>query len=189
MTEFSPLTELPDVILVKPKRFLDARGYFEESYVKERYKNNGIDVDFVQDNHSLSVKKGVIRGLHFQVPPFDQAKLVRCVRGSVLDVAVDIRVGSPTFGKSAAAVLSADNGHQLFVPSGFAHGFCTLEENCEITYKVSNVYSKDCDAGIAYDDETLGIDWPISPSKMIASEKDTRHPKLADYNSPFKFEA
>lgn len=189
MTDFSPLPDLPDVILVVPKRFKDSRGYFEESYVKDRYQNNGIDAEFVQDNHSLSVNKGVMRGLHFQTPPFAQAKLVRCVRGSILDVAVDIRVGSPTYGKSAGAVLSAENGHQLYVPVGFAHGFCTLEANCEVTYKVSDVYSKECDGGIAFDDSALGLEWPIPLDDMVVSEKDQQHPKLIEFNSPFKFEA
>lgn len=187
MTEFVPDKKIPSVVLVKPKRFGDSRGYFEESFVSNRYVENGIDCEFVQDNHSLSAQPGVVRGLHFQTPPHAQDKLVRCTRGRVIDVAVDIRTGSPTFGDYVAVELSAENGWQLFVPKGFAHGFCTLEENCEVQYKVSDYYAPDCDAGLAFDDEMIGIDWPFSNDELVLSEKDTQHPKLSEYELPFQF--
>ena len=185
MTEFIPDPTIPDVILVKPKRFGDSRGFFEESYVHQRYVEGGIAADFLQDNHSLSQNVGTIRGLHFQTPPHAQAKLVRCTRGRLLDVAVDIRSGSPTFGKHVAAELSAENGWQLYIPVGFAHGFVTLEENCELQYKVTDYYAPECDAGLAYNDPSLKIDWKVDPSSVHLSEKDMNLPTLAEYESPF----
>lgn len=187
MTTFHPFEQLPDVILVKPTRHADARGYFEESYNKNRFWSGGVDCEFVQDNHSLSVRRGVLRGLHFQAPPHGQHKLVRCTRGSVLDVAVDIRSGSPTFGKYVAAELSAENGWQLFVPIGYAHGFCTLKENCEIQYKVSSYYSAESDGGIAFNDDAIGIDWPFPDNKLILSDKDKKLPKLDALSTPFDY--
>jgi dTDP-4-dehydrorhamnose 3,5-epimerase len=158
-----------------------------ESYRVDRWREAGIDVDFVQDNHSLSSEAGVVRGMHFQRPPHAQAKLIRCTHGSVLDVAVDIRAGSPWFGKHVAVVLSAENGCQLYVPAGFAHGFCTLEPNSELQYKVSDYYAPDCDAGIMFDDSALGIDWPVAGGKAILSDKDRRLPKLADLPDQFVY--
>ena len=189
MTEFIPDEQIPDVILVKPKRFGDSRGFFEESYVRQRYVDGGIDIEFVQDNHSLSQQKGTLRGLHFQTPPRAQAKLVRCTRGRLIDVAVDIRTGSPTFGQHVAVELSADNGWQLFIPAGFAHGFSTLEDNCELQYKVSDYYSPECDAGLAYHEPSFGIDWRIELDKVHLSDKDNQLPLLKDYTSPFKYES
>lgn len=185
MTEFVPHAEIPAVIVVKPKRFGDDRGYFEETFVSRRYADNGISCVFVQENHSLSAKCGVVRGLHFQIPPHAQDKLVRCTRGRVLDIAVDIRTDSNTFGKYVAVELSAANGFQLFVPKGFAHAFCTLEENCEVQYKVSDYYAPECDAGIAFNDKDVGIDWPFSEDQLTLSDKDKSHPMLSEYKSPF----
>lgn len=176
---------IPEVILVTPKRFGDDRGYFRETYKSTVYSKGGIDVRFVQDNHSYSRDKGVLRGLHFQTPPHAQDKLVFCTRGRILDVAVDIRHGSPTFGKYVAVELSSENGQQLFVPKGFAHGFITLEPDCEVQYKCSDVYSPECDAGIAWNDPELGIDWPMSADKIITSDKDKIHPMLADLGAFF----
>ena len=187
MTEFIPDKNIPDVILVKPKRFGDSRGFFEESYVRQRYVAGGIEVEFVQDNHSLSQNVGTIRGLHFQVPPHAQAKLVRCTRGRLIDVAVDIRKGSPTFGQHVAAELSAENGWQLFVPEGFAHGFVTLEENSELQYKVSDYYAPECDAGLAYNDPSFKIDWRVAAGSVHLSEKDMQLPTLSEYESPFEY--
>lgn len=187
MTTFHPYQELSEVILVKPTRHGDARGYFEESYNKERFVAGGIECEFVQDNHSLSEKKGTLRGLHFQAPPHGQHKLVRCTRGSVIDVAVDIRKSSPTFGKYVAAELSADNGYQLFVPIGFAHGFCTLQENCEIQYKVSSYYSAESDGGITFNDTTIGIEWPFPDADLVLSDKDKLLPKLDVASTPFEY--
>lgn len=187
MTEFISQKEIADVILVKPKRFGDSRGYFCESYQKARYDDNGIDCSFVQDNHSLSAEKGIIRGLHFQAPPFAQDKLVRCTRGTILDVAVDIRNGSPTFGKFVTAELSAENGHQLFVPKGFAHGFCTLEENCEVQYKTSDYYSPEHDGGIRFDDPDIGILWPAAASEITVSAKDDALPTLKALGEVFQY--
>ncbi len=181
--------QIPNVVLVSPRRHGDERGWFVESYKTETYKQGGIRDDFVQDNHSLSAEVGVIRGLHFQKPPHAQAKLVRCTRGRLLDVAVDIRVGSPWYGKHVAVELSADNGKQLYVPVGFAHGFCTLEPNTELQYKVSDYYSPECDSGIRFDDADLGIAWPVSPAEAVMSDKDRRMPKLADLDSSFRYES
>jgi dTDP-4-dehydrorhamnose 3,5-epimerase len=173
-------TAIPDVKLVTPQRFGDHRGFFCESYNRQRFADAGIMTDFVQDNHSQSVAVGTVRGLHFQSPPFAQAKLIRVVRGRIFDVAVDIRRSSPTYGRHVAVELSADNGHQLLVPIGFAHGFCTLEPNTEIAYKVSAYYSAAHDHGLAFDDPELAIAWPVPSAKAILSDKDRRNPRLAD---------
>ncbi len=170
--------EINDVKLIKPKKFGDDRGFFMETYSKKALSDAGINIDFVQDNHSLSAKAGTLRGLHYQSEPFAQDKLVRVTRGSVLDVAVDIRKDSPTFGKYVAAELSAQNGHQLLVPKGFAHGFVTLEDNTEFLYKVSNFYSPQNDHNIIWNDADINIDWPISD--VILSEKDKVAPSLRD---------
>ncbi len=173
------------VILVQPKRFGDERGYFCETYHLDRFDAAGVRGPFVQDNHSLSGARGVIRGLHFQVPPHAQAKLVRCTRGAIYDVAVDIRTGSSTYGNYVGAMLSAENGFQLYIPVGFAHGFCTLTEECEVQYKVTDYYSPECDQGLAWNDPEIGIDWPLDGITPQLSDKDSRQPLLSGFQSPF----
>ena len=171
--------DIDGVLAITPKKFGDARGFFSETYNKDLLTEAGINLEFVQDNQSLSTERGVVRGLHFQTPPHAQDKLVRVTRGSIIDVAVDIRKGSPTFGEHIAVELSADNWKQLLVPKGFAHGFCTLEPNTEVLYKVTDYYAPECDKGLAWDDPALGIDWRIIASEAILSDKDKIHPKLA----------
>jgi dTDP-4-dehydrorhamnose 3,5-epimerase len=173
-------TEITEVKEIRPVRFTDPRGFFSEIFRESVLRENGIDLPVVQENHSLSVDKGVVRGLHFQSPPMAQAKLVRVAVGSILDVAVDIRRGSPTYGRHVAVVLSAEAGNQLFVPEGFAHGFCTLEPNTEVVYKVNRYYSREHDKGLAWDDPALGIDWPVSGAAALLSDKDRRQPVLAE---------
>jgi dTDP-4-dehydrorhamnose 3,5-epimerase len=177
-------TGLPGVIILKPRVFEDARGFFLESYNQDTLRAHGIDTMFVQDNHSKSAR-GTLRGLHFQLPPAGQAKLVRVVRGVVWDVAVDIRVGSPTFGQWVGAELSAENFQQLYIPSGFAHGFCVLSEEAEVLYKASYVYSPLHERGILWDDATLKIAWPVS--EPLLSERDRRLDTLADYTAGAPF--
>ena len=177
-------TDIEGVVIIKPRIFTDARGYFFESYSKREFDERVRRVDFVQDNESCS-SRGVMRGLHFQRPPFTQSKLVRCVRGRVLDVAVDIRKGSPTYGRHVAVELSEDNHLQFFVPLGFAHGFAVLSETAVFQYKCDNYYHPEADGGIAITDGSLGIDWRIDPAHAILSEKDTKHPMLCDFDSPF----
>jgi dTDP-4-dehydrorhamnose 3,5-epimerase len=177
---------IPDVILLEPARHRDHRGFFSETYSKRALSDAGIGVDFVQDNHSLSRERGVVRGLHFQTAPTPQDKLVRVPRGAVFDVAVDLRHGSPTFGKWVGAILSGENWHQLFVPKGFAHGFCTLEPDSELLYKVSDYYAPECDRGVAWDDPDIGIDWPIKPEEAVLSEKDAKQPRLKALPAYFK---
>lgn len=178
-------TTLPGVRLLTPRRFGDERGWFSETWSRRTLAAAGIDHDFVQDNQSLSRPAGTVRGLHFQLAPFAQVKLVRVVRGAILDVAVDLRRGSPTYGRSVAVRLDAENGAQLYVPVGFAHGFCTLEPDSEVFYKVSAPYSAAHDRGLAWDDPALAIDWPVSAEQAILSDKDRRQPKLADLDPPF----
>jgi dTDP-4-dehydrorhamnose 3,5-epimerase len=178
-------TAIPDVKLITPKFFRDDRGYFVETYRADRLTAAGVDIAFVQDNQSLSVPVGTIRGLHFQTPPRAQDKLVRCIRGAILDVAVDIRRGSPTYGQHVAVRLSADDGLQLLVPKGFAHGFCTLEPDTEVVYKVSDYYAPECDRGLAWDDPALGIAWPVAAGAAVLSPKDRTHPRLADLPPAF----
>lgn len=178
-------TAIPDVKVIKPLRFSDHRGFFSEVYNFERFARAGIDLTFVQDNHSLSVETGTIRGLHFQSHPFAQDKLVRVVRGRIIDVAVDIRRSSPTYGQHVALELSAENGLQLLIPVGFAHGFCTVEPNTEVLYKVTNYYSAAHDYGLAWDDPALGIEWPVAPQAAALSDKDRGHPRLADLPTYF----
>jgi dTDP-4-dehydrorhamnose 3,5-epimerase len=173
-------TGIADVKEIRPVRHRDPRGFFSEIFREDVLRQDGIDVAFVQENHSLSVDRGVVRGLHFQSPPAGQAKLVRVAAGSVLDVAVDIRRGSPTYGRHVAVVLSAAEGNQLFVPEGFAHGFCTLEPNTELVYKVSRYYSREHDLGLAWDDPELGIAWPVPGAEAVLSDKDRRQPLLAE---------
>lgn len=177
---------IPDVLLLEPARHRDHRGFFSETYSKRALAEAGIDIDFVQDNHSLSCERGVVRGLHFQTDPAAQDKLVRVPRGAVFDVAVDLRHGSPTFGKWVGATLSAENWHQLLVPKGFAHGFCTLEPDSELLYKVSDYYAPECDRGVAWNDPDIGIDWPIAAKEAVLSEKDAKQPRLADLPAYFK---
>ena len=179
-------TAIDGVYLLTPSRFSDHRGFFCESF-RQSWFNGISDTHFIQDNHSYSKSKDTLRGLHFQIHPFAQAKLVRCTRGSIVDVAVDIRAGSPTFGKYVKAVLSAENGAQLFVPVGFAHGFLTLEDDCEVLYKTSNYYSKECDRGLAWDDPTINLDWALDGRTPILSEKDMAQPKLSDLGSLFHY--
>ena len=179
--------EIGDIVKIVPARFGDNRGYFSEVFKEQWFRQHIADVGFVQDNQSLSASMGTVRGLHFQLTPFDQGKLVRCIAGSIFDVAVDIRTNSPTYGKWVGAELTAENGHQLFVPVGFAHAFLTLEEDCEVTYKVSDVYAPDCDGGIRWD--SVGIDWPMPAGATLElSDKDTRLPALADFDSPFVYD-
>jgi dTDP-4-dehydrorhamnose 3,5-epimerase len=179
-------TDIPAVKLIRPRRFGDHRGYFAETYSAAKFEAEGIDLTFVQDNESLSAEPGTLRGLHFQRPPHAQDKLVRCVQGAVLDVAVDIRKGSPTYGNHVTAELSAENGDQLLVPVGFAHAFVTLTPGCLVQYKVTDVYAPDCDAGLLWSDPALGIDWPIEGGPVL-SEKDAVLPTLADLDSPFVY--
>lgn len=184
--------EIPAVRIVKPRKFGDHRGFFSETYSRRAFADAGIDLEFVQDNHSLSADRGTIRGLHYQSPPFAQDKLVRVVRGAILDVAVDIRKGSPTFGAHASARVSAEEWNQILVPAGFAHGFVTLEPGTEVLYKVTNYYAPEHDHGILWNDPALGIDWGLAAiggeDAAIVSEKDMRHPRLQDIDSPFTLE-
>jgi dTDP-4-dehydrorhamnose 3,5-epimerase len=175
------------VQLIRPKRFGDDRGWFTEVYSVPAFAKFGISQTFVQDNHSLSVPAFTLRGLHFQTPPRGQDKLVRCIRGRIFDVAVDVRAGSPSYGRWVGAELSAENGHQLFIPIGFAHGFVTLEPDCEVTYKCSDTYAPDHDGGIRWD--SAGIDWPI-PAGVTPelSPKDVKLPSLAEFHSPFPYD-
>jgi dTDP-4-dehydrorhamnose 3,5-epimerase len=170
----------PDVLVFRPKRFEDSRGFFSETYNRSAFAKAGADLEFVQDNHSLSKSRGTIRGLHFQMPPFGQAKLVRVVRGAIFDVAVDIRKSSPNFGKWVSATLSADGGEQILIPAGYAHGFCTLEPDTEVLYKVTHYYSPEHEFGIGWDDPTIGINWPVSAGEAVLSDKDRKYPLLKD---------
>lgn len=182
-------TELPGVVVLTPKRHGDDRGFFSEVYNQKTLADHGIDAVFVQDNHSLSRDVGVLRGLHYQSPPHAQAKLVRVGRGRVLDVAVDIRKGSPAFGKWVGVELSAEAGNQIFIPAGFLHGFVTLEPDSELLYKCSDLYAPDCDGGVRFDDPDIGIAWGIAPEEAILSQKDAAAPFLREIDSPFTYEA
>ena len=180
-------TAIPEVKEIRPVRHRDPRGFFSEIFREAVLREHGIDVAFVQENHSLSAARGVIRGLHFQTEPEAQAKLVRVGAGSILDVAVDIRQGSPHYGRHVAVVLSAAEGNQLFVPEGFAHGFCTLEPNTEVIYKVNRYYSPTHDCGLAWDDPALGIAWPVGGEAALLSDKDRRNPVLAELPAYFRY--
>ncbi len=178
-------TNIEGVLIIEPKVFGDARGYFLESFnAKEFAEKTGLNINFVQDNESMS-SYGVMRGLHFQRPPYIQSKLVRCVKGAVLDVAVDIRKGSPTYGQHVAVELTEDNHRQFFVPRGFAHGFAVLSETAVFQYKCDNFYAPQADGGISILDDSLGIDWKIPTEKALLSDKDTKHALLKDFDSPF----
>ena len=181
-------TKLPGVMIITPARHGDARGFFSESWSATRMADAGLHFEFVQDNHSLSEQAGTVRGLHFQAPPFAQTKLVRCGRGSLMDVAVDIRKGSPSFGQWVAVELSFENGKQLLVPRGFLHGFATLEANTEVIYKCDNGYAPECDGAVRFDDPDIGIDWSLGSNKVILSEKDMVAPLLKNFDSPFNYE-
>jgi dTDP-4-dehydrorhamnose 3,5-epimerase len=173
------------VVLITPKRFGDHRGWFSEVYHSTRFKEAGIDADFVQDNQSFSAAKGTLRGLHFQTPPRGQAKLVRVLKGAIFDVAVDIRSGSPTYGQSVSAILTAEKGEQLYIPVGFAHGFMTLEADCEVAYKVSDTYSPENDGGILWN--SAGVKWTLDVTPIL-SAKDEIQPTLTAFNSPFVYD-
>jgi dTDP-4-dehydrorhamnose 3,5-epimerase len=181
--------DIAEVLLLEPRKFGDSRGFFSEVFNAKLLSEHVGSLDFVQDNHSLSQKKGTLRGIHFQAPPFAQDKLVRCVRGSILDIAVDLRRGSPTFGKSVTAELSADNWRQLFVPKGFGHAFLTLCEDVEVIYKVSDYYAPEHDGGIIWNDPDLAIAWGLGAhDKVELSAKDALLPLLENFETPFVFE-
>lgn len=182
-------TAVQGLILLKPRYFHDLRGYFAETYNARSAQRIGLPATFVQDNQSLSLKRGTVRALHFQVPPRPQAKLIRVVRGSIYDVAVDLRIGSPTYGRWQAITLTAQAGEQLFVPRGCAHGFCTLEANTEVAYKVDDYYAPESEQGLAWDDPTLAISWPVSPADAVLSDRDRSLGRFADFVSPFRYDA
>ena len=177
---------IEDIFAIVPMKRVDQRGFFSETYRSETFSSQGIGANFVQENHVYSAERGVLRGLHFQIPPRAQGKLVRCIRGAILDVAVDIRNQSPTFGHHVALELSAANWKQLWLPPGFAHGYITLEPNCEVIYKVTDYWAPDCERGLAWDDPSLDIDWRCSSSDMILADKDRRNPRLADLDLVFQ---
>jgi dTDP-4-dehydrorhamnose 3,5-epimerase len=176
---------IPDVLVIRPIKRGDARGFFSETFKASRLREAGVDLDWVQDNHSYSSSRGVVRGLHFQRPPLAQAKLVRVTRGAIFDVAVDIRQGSPTFGRHVAVELSAENWAQLYVPVGFAHGFCALTDDTEVQYKVSTEYSLESEGGLLWNDSALAIDWPIKAEAARLSPRDAAWPPLGGFTSPF----
>jgi dTDP-4-dehydrorhamnose 3,5-epimerase len=180
--------KISGVLLLKPRYFHDARGYFVETYSARAARAAGLQADFVQDNQARSRERGTVRALHFQAPPKAQAKLVHVLRGRIYDVAVDLRIGSPSYGKWVAATLSAEGGEQIFVPRGFAHGYCTLEADSEVAYKVDEYYAPECEAGIAWDDPTLAIGWPIEVAEAVLSDKDRKLPCFADFVSPFRYD-
>jgi len=179
--------EIPAVKLIVPKRFSDSRGYFSETWTEHFFREEIANVTFVQDNQSMSVRKGTLRGLHFQKPPHAQGKLVRVLRGSIYDVAVDIRTGSPTYGNRVAVKLDAGEGVQLWVPSGFLHAFCTLEDETEVFYKATAYYSPSHDAGVLWCDPDLNINWPIGPESVVLSDKDQLLPRLRDLPGFFHY--
>lgn len=178
-------TAVPGVLLLTPRRFGDNRGWFSETWSARTMAAQGLTFDWVQDNHSHSAEAGTVRGLHYQAPPMAQTKLVRVIRGAVLDVAVDVRFGSPTFGQWIAEELSEENGVQLLVPKGFLHGFVTLQPQTDVLYKVDAFYSGEHDGGVRFDDPDLGIDWGIDPATAVLSDKDANAPWLADWKNPF----
>lgn len=181
-------TALAGALILTPRRFGDDRGFFSEVWNRSVLKSHGIDMDFVQDNHSLSKPVGTVRGLHYQSPPHAQDKLVRCGAGMVFDVAVDVRAGSPTYGKWIGIELSAENGRQLLIPKGFLHGFVTRAVNSELLYKCTDVYAPDCDSSVRFDDPDLGIDWGVAPEAAILSEKDRAAQSFSAFKSPFVYE-
>ena len=187
MTTITPQA-VPEVLLIEPVRFGDERGFFSETYSQKVLAAGGFSGAFVQDNHSRSPKRGTVRGLHFQAPPFAQDKLLRVTRGAILDVAVDIRRGSPTYGAAVAVELSAENWRQLLVPKGFAHGFQTLTDDCEVLYKVTDYYAPAAEAGLLWSDPALGIDWPLGTAEAVINARDAAWPALAAFDSPFTYQ-
>ena len=185
--DFITQTKLSGVVLINPPRFGDARGFFSESWNRRKMSEAGIDIDFVQDNHSVSAQMNTVRGLHYQSPPHAQAKLVRCGRGALFDVAVDARRGSATFGQWVGYELSAENGAQLLIPEGFLHGFATLMPDTEILYKCSDYYAPECDGAVRFDDPDIGIDWGLTGDPVL-SEKDQNAPLWAAFDSPFEMD-
>lgn len=179
-------TSLPEVMILTPRRFGDARGWFSETWNAARMAEAGLDLPWVQDNHSFSAEKGTVRGLHYQSPPRAQDKLVRCTRGAILDVAVDFRAGSPRFAKWVAVELSAENGRQLLVPKGFLHGFVTLTGDTEVQYKCTDIYSPENDGAVRWNDPVIGVDW--GTTAPVLSDKDAKAPLLADVTSPFQWD-
>jgi dTDP-4-dehydrorhamnose 3,5-epimerase len=180
--------KIEDIFAIEPSKHSDHRGFFSETYRNDFLRGQKVDAEFLQDNHVYSAQRGVLRGLHFQIPPHAQGKLVRCVRGAILDIGVDIRAGSPTFGQHVAVELSAANWKQLWVPPGFAHGYVTLEQDCEVIYKTTDYYAKDCERGLAWDDPALDIDWRIAKSSLVISDKDHTNPRLADIEPFFHYD-
>lgn len=180
--------KIPDVLLVSTRRFGDERGWVSETYRAQALAEAGFSRGFVQDNHSMSAKRGTLRGLHFQAPPRAQDKLVRVVRGAILDVAVDIRRGSPTYGRHVALELSEENGEQLLVPRGFAHGFMTLTDRADVLYKLSDVYAPEVEGGLLWSDPALGIDWPVDAGEAVVNARDAAWPTLAQFDSPFTYD-
>ena len=180
-------TKVPGVLVLKPRRFADVRGYFVETYNAQLFGQSGIRVHFVQDNQSFSLRKGTIRGLHFQLPPAVQVKLIRVLRGSIFDVAVDLRLESPTYGQWVTLQISAESGEQIFVPRGFGHGFCTLEPNTEVAYKVDSYYAPELESGVVWNDSALNIPWPVGMNEAILSEKDRKLGTFKDLASPFHY--
>jgi dTDP-4-dehydrorhamnose 3,5-epimerase len=176
---------IPEVVLIETRTFADDRGSFSETWNRRAFRDAGIDAEFVQDNHAKSASAGTVRGLHYQVPPHAQGKLVRVVRGAIFDVAVDIRKDSPTYGQWVGATLSAENTHQLWVPAGFAHGYATLEDDTEVIYKVTDFYAPECEGGVLWNDPDLAIDWPVDTASALLSEKDLKLPGFRDFVSPF----
>lgn len=180
--------KIPGLLLLKPVKQGDQRGFLSEVFRADALAFHGVNANFVQDNHVHSMQRGVLRGLHFQAPPYAQGKLVRCTRGSILDIAIDIRVNSPSYGRHVAVELSASNWHQIWIPPGFAHGFVTLENDCEVVYKLTHYYTPECDFGVAWNDPALGIDWRLPASEIILSDRDRRHPCLDDVTPAFRFD-
>jgi len=180
-------TEIPDVKIIRPKRFGDQRGFFSETYNKRAFAEAGIHLEFVQDNHTLSGPRGTIRGLHFQIPPYAQDKLVRVARGAVLDVVVDLRKGSPTFGKHVTVVLSAADWNEVIVPVGFAHGFCTLEPDTEVLYKVTDYYAAEYERGVIWNDPDLAIRWPVTEAEATLSDRDRALPRFSELRDTFLY--
>lgn len=179
-------TTLPDVLILTPRRFGDARGWFSETWNASRMRGEGLDLEWVQDNHSFSAEVGTVRGLHYQAPPHAQDKLVRCSRGAIRDIVVDARKGGPTYGRSLAVKLSAEDGRQILVPKGFLHGFVTISPDTEVQYKVTDFYDAECDGSVAWD--SLDIDWGLEGHRPVLSEKDLNAPAFAHWNSPFRYE-
>lgn len=177
---------IPEVCLLKPVKHGDSRGFFSETYSARAFAGTGLDLNFVQDNHAYSAQAGTVRGLHFQSEPRAQAKLVRVVRGAIFDVAVDLRQGSPTFGRHVSAVISAEAWNQILIPVGFAHGLCTLEPDTEVLYKVTDYYDPACDKGVLWNDPAFAIDWPVTEAQAIVSERDRRQPSLAELPPYFR---